>query len=57
MVSDSHPEHVDLSAVLEEVPDLVLVFEPSISQFTDFSQSVEGAVGLDAHVTYVIHAD
>lgn len=47
MESGSHPDCVDLRAVLEEVPDLGLVFQPSVGQFANFSQSVEGAVGLD----------
>lgn len=50
VVSVSHPECVDLRAGLEEVPDLVLVFKPSVSQFADFSQSVESVVGLDTHI-------
>lgn len=50
MESASHPERVDLCAVVEEVPDLVFVFQPSGGQFTDFSQSVEGAVGLDTQI-------
>lgn len=50
VVSGSHPERVDLRAVLEKAPDLVLVFQPNVSQFTDFSQSVEGAVGLHTRI-------
>lgn len=50
VVSSSHPDRVDLRAVLEKVPDHVLIFQPSVSQITDFSQSVEGAVGLYTHI-------
>lgn len=50
VVRGSHPERVDLRAVLEKVPDFVLVVQPSVSQIADFSQRAEGAVGLHTHM-------